>query len=164
MKVKELARIVRKVNPEAEFQVVVLSYPQRFVLYQGGSEGCTLANCDDFGPMVDEVEHCKTTPGDTFPEGITKGAGDEASEHATEQCLTMSNAKNLVKRIISLKRPGGTGGGKKAGGQGLSAKDIKVAAEYLTSPGNIPGANGGINSLCGLLLYLLKAKEAGCNT
>ena len=131
MKVKELARIVRKVNPEAEFQVVVLSYPQRFVLYQGGSEGCTLANCDDFGPMVDEVEHCKTTPGDTFPEGIA---------------------------------PGGTGGGKKAGGQGLSAKDIKVAAEYLTSPGNIPGANGGINSLCGLLLYLLKAKEAGCNT
>lgn len=56
MKVKELAEILGKVNPEAEFQVIVSGYPQEFTLTHGGSEGCTLATCDDFGPMVNEGE------------------------------------------------------------------------------------------------------------
>ncbi len=77
MKIKELAEYIKNVNPEAEFQVIVLNYPQKFSLTHGGGDGCTLANCDDWGPMVDEVEHYKTCAADIFPEGITKGMGTE---------------------------------------------------------------------------------------
>jgi hypothetical protein len=79
MKVRELAERLRGVNPEAEFEVVVLNYPQRFTFCHGGGDGCTEADCDCYGPMVDEVEHYKTGPGDPFPEGITRGSGNESA-------------------------------------------------------------------------------------
>jgi hypothetical protein len=79
VKIKELAERIKKVNPEAEFEVIVLNYPQKFSLSFGGGDGGTVENCDSWGPIVDEVEHYSTGPNDPFPEGVTKGAGSEAS-------------------------------------------------------------------------------------
>ena len=55
MKVKELQEKLQRVNPEAEVEVIVNNYPQKFTLVHGGSEGCTEKNCRDWGFYVDDM-------------------------------------------------------------------------------------------------------------
>ena len=63
MKVKELAEHIKGVNPEAEFQVFVMNYPQAFIFTHGGGDGCTEETCINWGPLVYDVEHHETEPG-----------------------------------------------------------------------------------------------------
>lgn len=52
IKIKDLIERLKNVNPEAEFQVIALNYPQEFTFTHDGREACTEANCDDFGPYI----------------------------------------------------------------------------------------------------------------
>lgn len=59
MKVKEMIEKLKEYNPEANFYVVVNSYPKEFEICYGTSEGCTKKNCDSVDIMVDGVcEKC----------------------------------------------------------------------------------------------------------
>jgi hypothetical protein len=67
MKVKELAERIKGVNPEAEFQVFVLDYPQAFIFTHGGSSARTEETCIYWGPSVyvaqTDIKHHETGPG-----------------------------------------------------------------------------------------------------
>ena len=100
MKVKEVAEILSKVNPEAEFQVIVSGYPQEFTLTHGGSEGCTLANCDDFGPMVNagETSEQEQPKGEGNKQEQPKGEGNKQeppAEGEEECCLAGPGPEEL---------------------------------------------------------------------
>jgi hypothetical protein len=59
MKVKELIKKLNEYNPEANFYVIVNSYPKDFEICFGTSEGCTKENCDSVDIMVNcESENC----------------------------------------------------------------------------------------------------------
>jgi hypothetical protein len=101
IKVKELIERLKRVNPEADFQVIALNYPQEFSLTHGGGDGCTEANCDDFGPYIsmlhrgdgsyirgrsDEVEQPKTHyTYDEFVDKIAATLEEVAKQPPTEE-------------------------------------------------------------------------------
>jgi hypothetical protein len=57
MKVKELIKILKKINQEADVDVVAHYKSYDFTICCGGSDGCTDKTCDTLSFYVDEL--CK---------------------------------------------------------------------------------------------------------
>ena len=55
MKVKEIQSKLQRINPEAEVQVIVENFPQKFSLSIGDQDGCTDATCRYLSFYVDSL-------------------------------------------------------------------------------------------------------------
>lgn len=75
IKVKDLIERLKRVNPEADFQVIALNYPQEFTFTHGGGDGCTEANCGDFGPYINVLHRGDGT--------YIRGQGEEQEKSKT---------------------------------------------------------------------------------
>jgi hypothetical protein len=100
IKVKELIERLKRVNPEADFQVIALNYPQEFTFTCSGGDGCSNKDCDSFGPDIsmlhrgdgtyirgrgDEVEQPKTYTHDEFVDKIAATLEEVAKQLPTEE-------------------------------------------------------------------------------